>query len=343
MTGSKRSARQRHRQEPRRRLKVARPDELLAIIPYLVGFHPDESIVAVFIKSGRISLTARMDLPPESAADELAEQIDDLAKRQRADALALVAYGAASLSAHRLLIRLMDRLSKHKLTDVLYVGYGRWWSLTCAEDCCPPSGTPFDLASHPVSAAAVFAGLGTLANRQELAESISGPPDAELPRLQALAGSLLDSLERPEDHSSAARLMGSLVDSATSDPDVLDERTCVLLALLVSDVHIRDIAWALISPTNAEEHVRLWAGVVAHVPPTLAAPPLCLLGTAAWVCGSGALLNCCCARVAQVDPSYSMGRLLCEISARAVPPSLWQQIGEEMQAGLRAELASLAG
>ena len=57
-------------------LKVGQPDELLAIIPYLVGFHPDESIVAVFIKSGRIVLTARMDLPPESAADELAERID---------------------------------------------------------------------------------------------------------------------------------------------------------------------------------------------------------------------------------------------------------------------------
>ena len=78
----------------------------------------------------------------------------------------------------------MDRLGKHKLTDVLHVGHGRWWSLTCAEDCCPLSGTPFDLSSHPVSAAAVFAGLSTRANRQELAASISGPPEAELPRLR---------------------------------------------------------------------------------------------------------------------------------------------------------------
>jgi Domain of unknown function (DUF4192) len=164
-----------------------------------------------------------------------------------------------------------------------------------------------------------------------------------LSRLQALADSLLGELEHSEDHRPAARLMGSLIDSATSDPGVLDEGTCVLLALLVSEGHIRDLAWALLSPTNAEEHVRLWAGVVAHVPPTLAAAPLCLLGMAAWVYGSGALLNCCCERVAQVDPSYSMGRLLWEISARAVPPSLWQQMGEQMQAGRRAEVTSLAG
>ena len=48
-------------------------------------------------------------------------------------------------------------------------------------------------------------------------------------------------------------------------------------------------------------------------------------------------------RLAQVDPSYSMGRLLCEISAKAVPPSLWQQMGEEMQARLLPELASPTG
>ena len=81
MTSSKKSARRkparrRRQQSPQARLKVRRPDELLAIIPYLVGFHPDESIVAVFIKSGRVLLTTRMDLPPESAGDELAEEID---------------------------------------------------------------------------------------------------------------------------------------------------------------------------------------------------------------------------------------------------------------------------
>jgi hypothetical protein len=43
-----------------------------------VGFHPEESIVAVFIRSGRVVLAARIDLPPESAADEVAAQIEYL-------------------------------------------------------------------------------------------------------------------------------------------------------------------------------------------------------------------------------------------------------------------------
>jgi hypothetical protein len=347
MTSSKKSARRktarRRRQQAQPRLRVRRPDGLLAIIPYLVGFHPDESVVAVFIKSGRVLLTARMDLPPESAGDELAERIDWLARKHAAQAVALVAYSADSLPAHRLLTRLMDQLGEHELTDVLYVGHGRWWSLTCGDECCPLNGTPFDPSSHPLSAAAVFAGLGARADRRELAASVSGPSQAELPRLQDLADALLAELEELDDPRAAVRLLSSIVEAAISEAAVPEERTCLLLGLLVTDVQIRDLAWALITSTNAEDHVRLWGGVVAQVPPTLAAAPLCLLGMAAWVSGAGALLNCCCERLAQVDPDYSLGRLLADISERAVPPSLWQQMGGEMQAELRAELGMLAG
>jgi hypothetical protein len=247
----------------------------------MIGFHPDESIVAVFVSSGQIRLMARTNLPPESVCDELAERIDALATLHEADALALVAYSASSLPTNRLLTRLMDRLGKHKLTDVLYVGHGRWWSLICGDECCPLTGTPFDLCSHPVSAEAVFAGLGARASRQELEASVSGPSQADLPRLEALADALRTELDPLEEPSAAVRLLGSIVGEARSEAGVLDERNCLLLGLLVTDILHRDLAWALISPADAEDHVRLWGSVVAQVPPGLAAAPLCLLGMAA--------------------------------------------------------------
>ncbi len=308
----------------------------------MIGFNPDESIVAVFVRSGRIVLMARMNFTAESASDELAERIDRLARQHKAQALALVAYSAASLLANQLLTRLMDRLGKHKLTDVLYVGHGRWWSLTCGEECCPLTGTPFDPSSHPMSAAAVFAGLGARAGRWELEASVSGPSPAERPRMEALADALLTELDQLDDPSVPIRLLASIA-KAGSEGGVLDERNCLLLGLLVTEIGLRDLAWALISPTTADDHIRLWGSVVAQVPPTLAAAPLCLLGMAAWLSGDGALLNCCGERLAQVAPEYSMGRLLAEVSDMALPPSLWQQMGGEMQAGLRAELGRPAG
>ena len=155
---------------------MRRPDELLAIIPYLIGFHPQESLVVVFVRSGRVILAGRLDLPADADGEKMADFIGALAKRERAEALALVAYSAAALPANRLLTRLMDHLTDHELTDVLYVGHGRWWSLTCADECCPLAGTPLDLTSHPLSASAVLAGLGTRASRHELEASVAGPP-----------------------------------------------------------------------------------------------------------------------------------------------------------------------
>src|SRR5215211_87146 len=334
--------RQRPQAEPRTTIKVRRPDDLLAIIPYLIRFHPEEDLVVVFVKSDQIRLTTRTDLPPESAADELAEWIDALAKREQVDALALVAYSAAPLAANRLLTRLMDRLSDHSLTDVLYVGHGRWWSLTCADECCPLAGTPYDLTAHPISAAAVFAGLGLHASRREIENSISGPPEGELPRLLDLAADLLAELTPFDSRAAAEELLVSVMDAAMADASDLDERSSLLLALLVTDVYVRDFAWARISRSNAEQHVRLWRSVVSRVPPELAAAPLCLLGMAAWIGGEGALVNCCWDRVSQIHPDYSMGRLLADISERGVPPSVWQEIRDDMQADLNAERALLA-
>jgi Domain of unknown function (DUF4192) len=324
------------------RIKIRRPDDLLAIVPYLVGFHPEESLVAVVVRSGRLRLTVRMDIPPESATNEIAERIDALARREKAETLALIAYSAASLPAHRLLTGLMDRLGDHKLTDVLYVGHSRWWSLTCGDDCCPLSGTPYDLSSHPMSASAVLAGMAARTSRTELEESVSGPPQADLPRLQALAETLVGELEQLDDLGEAAALSAAILDVAVLDPSTLTERICVLLGLLVRDVHIRDLAWALMSRANADDHVRLWGAVVARVPPMLAAAPLGLLGMAGWIAGAGALLNCCCERLSLAAPDYSMGKLLAEISDRALPPSLWDQIGGEVQAELQAEFGLLA-
>ena len=325
------------------RLKVRRPDDLLALIPYLIGFHPEESLVAVFVRSGRVILAGRLDLSPDADAEKLAEFIDALAKRERAEALALVAYGADSLSMNRLLTQLMDRLVGQELIHVLYVGHGRWWSLTCADDCCPLAGTPLDLTSHPLSATAVLAGLGTRTNRRELEESVNGPAQDELPRLDGMVETMLAEGAELAYPGDAARLLASMIDKVLADPNILDEDSSLLLGLLVRDVHLRDLAWALLTPTNADDHARLWSAVVAQVPPTLAAAPLCLLGMAAWVVGAGALLNCCCERLTRVDPDYSMGGVLAEISEQAIPPRRWEEIARDIQYELRAEFASLSG
>jgi hypothetical protein len=194
-----------------------------------------------------------------------------------------------------------------------------------------------------MTAAAVFAGLGVRANRRELEASVSGPPEAEQSRLLELAEDLLAELEPFDNHVAAGQLLISILDSAMADPSALEEMNCLLLSLLVNNIYVRDVAWARISHRNAEEHIRLWGSVVSRVPPELSAAPLCLLGMAAWVAGDGGLVNCCWERVSQIDPHYSMGKLLGDIGERGISPALWQELKAEMQAELDADLSALAG
>jgi hypothetical protein len=119
----------------------------------------------------------------------------------------------------------------------------------------------------------------------------------------------------------------------------LDEHGCAVLALLVADLRLRDLAWAMVDSEEAEQHVKVWLRVLDGVPPDLSAAPLALLGVAAWVAGDGAMLNCCVDRLQDRHPGYSMGRLLADLSERAVPPSLWRTWGPQLRAEAQAGIS----
>jgi hypothetical protein len=328
---------------PRPRIRARGPADLLALIPFQLGFHPVESAVTVFLRSGQVKMTARVDLPPPSAAAEFARQIRGLVRQHDVDELVLFAYSAQPDPARALLAGLVQALPARLVRDALYVDGSRWWSLTCDQTCCPAAGTPYDIASHPLAAEAVYAGMTARATRDELAALLDGPAEAEIARLDELAAQVLKELEHLARPRPAADYLVRMVRTGMADPNGLDDRTCAALAVLVTDLHLRDLAWAMISPDDAEDHVEVWLRVVNRVPPKLSAAPLALVGMAGWIGGHGALLNCCADRIRNRHPGYSMGRLLAQISDGAVSPSVWDTVGGHVQAELRRELDGLTG
>jgi hypothetical protein len=246
----------------------------------------------------------------------------------------LFAYSADPHPARALMAGLLRALPTRLIRDALYVDGSRWWSLTCDRSCCPAEGTPYDPSSSRLAAEAVYAGLPVRANRDELAAMLNGPPSGEVGRLVDLTAEVRKRLEQAGAWRTAERLEREVV-SAVANPDRLDDRSCAVLALLVSDLCLRDLAWALIGPADAAKHVEVWLRVVHRVPPELSAGPLALVGIAGWISGHGALLNCCADRLDELDPRYSMGRLLADISDGAVSPSIWPTLRPQILAELR--------
>ncbi|MEU4476595.1 DUF4192 domain-containing protein [Micromonospora sp. NPDC023966] len=177
----------------RPRLAVRSPADLVAAVPYLLGFHPADSVVVVAVRGRRVVFAARGDLPgPGTDPRPAARHLAGVVARQGTDAATVIGYGPATrvTGAVDAVGEALDEAGLLVL-DALRVTEGRWWSYLCAEPaCCPPEGTPYDAAASEVSAAAVFAGQVALPDRAALAAQVSplgGPVRVAMRRATARA------------------------------------------------------------------------------------------------------------------------------------------------------------
>ncbi|WFF07744.1 DUF4192 domain-containing protein [Micromonospora sp. WMMD1076] len=158
------------------RLSVRSPADMVAAVPYLLGFHPADSVVVVAVRGRHVVFAARGDLPaPGADPGPAARHLMQVVARQDADAATVVGYGPAA-RVTGVVDAIGDALTAAGLEvlDALRVTEGRWFSYLCVEpSCCPPEGTPYDPAASQVSAAAVFAGQVALPDRAALAAQVS--------------------------------------------------------------------------------------------------------------------------------------------------------------------------
>jgi hypothetical protein len=322
------------------RVRVRTPEDLLAIIPYLLGFHPRQSLVLLFFDQGRVAMTARLDLPgtagglPSMAL--VADQVAELAVHTYAEAIVFACYTDTEVLPADLDRLLDDR--RVPMLEALHVTPRRWRSLLCRDpSCCPPEGREYDLIGHPLAVEAVWAGLSAMPDRTSLADWVAGPPATDSDRLERLAAdALLDLAVLSE--PTRRRLMRHRVEQALAGPSELSDVDCAELAALCLDLAVRDVAWAMMSREAIDDHVDLWRRVVSRTADFLSAGPLGLLSVAAWISGNGALLNCGIERLETIKPQYGLLRILQDLSRRAVPPSAWEDIGRD----LRRELEQTA-
>src|SRR4029077_6445931 len=191
------------------------PAELLAIVPHLLGFVPQASLVVMGTAPprGRVKVTLRYDLPdPPGAgvAADIAAHAVGVVGSQRLKAMMAVAYGPEILvDSVAYALRDAARQAGIKLRDVLRVEDGRYWSYACGDEaCCPVAGTPFDPAASPAAAAMSDAGMPVLADRAAVAAQVA-------PLGGIAAASMRQATGRAERH--AAQLLGKRSEEHTSE------------------------------------------------------------------------------------------------------------------------------
>lgn len=313
-------------------LRVSEPGDILGVIPYLLGFHPTESLVATFVRDGQVQVTARIDLAATSDLEGLVDQLELVGAR--VDTRSVVLVGYSDDPDVRGEMRDLADLIPLDLLDVLAVSGDRWWSVGCDGPCCPAEGNPYDISAHPLAATAVLAGISATATRQQIAELAAGPGADDRERLDAMAADRSARLERLSQRRQRRR-MRQLVTKvlASGGPTEVE---AVELAVLARDVHVRDEAWALMTRERAAEHLELWRRVVSVAVFPYEAAPLGMLAMAGWLSGNGALLNRCIERLERIAPDYSLLQILTDISDNAVAPRYFDLIADDLRRAMGA-------
>jgi hypothetical protein len=338
-------------------VKVSSPAELISAVPYLLGFHPADSVTVVAFRGGKILFAGRHDLPPPGADEDEARgdaaHLALIVARQDAGGAVVIGYGEAARVAPAVL-RTAEALRRVgvEVIDALRVTGGRFWSYFCdADDGCPDDGWPCAGEHSAIAAAATYAGQVALPDRAALVGQIAAVTgderDAMVAATARAQARLADLLSRDMNEASFARLLRRAGRTAVRHAErryrsggrLLDDEVAWLGVVLV-DAKVRDYAW---ERTGEEEwRLALWTDVLRRVEPAYVPGPASLLSFAAWRVGLGSLARVAVERALAQEPEYRMALLLEEVLAFGVSPAMvegWPQMDRrDFDGAARAEV-----
>jgi Domain of unknown function (DUF4192) len=359
-------------------VRLSRPGELAAALPQLIGFRPQESVLAVSLhgggrrgsRTGRIGLTARVDLPPAAARRAAVANLVGAVLTDAPSAVLLaVVSEAADVGVPEVRTRTTERADPvaagapvpelpHRAVvreallgfseagvpvhEALLVRSGRWWSYDCSEDCCMPgAGTPLPGGTSVLAAATALAGQVVEEERAALGRRIApvgflaaaGMAQA-CDEVGAEMSARLDQVGSAAVAEESWRLLADAV--AEVGPGTvrsLPDRRAARLAWGLLDVAVRDRAMGLaLRPDPAAAEV-LWTELTRRVPVPLDAAPATLLAVTSWVQGNGAMANVALDRALTSRPDYRMAQLLRSALDACLPPA---QVRRLLSEGLGA-------
>lgn len=156
-------------------IRLRGPADILAALPYQLGYHPGNAVVVVALSNRAVGLVQRVDLPPVDHVSEAVAALLPALTREEADAVLLVGYESTAGESLPALDALADACTGLGLevVDRLVVRGERWFAPDCDGGCCPAEGTPMTQpADVPVVAEFVALEMAPVADRDALTRQL---------------------------------------------------------------------------------------------------------------------------------------------------------------------------
>jgi hypothetical protein len=322
--------------------------DIAAALPYLVGFHPHESVVLVALggpTGNRVGLTVRADLPARAASAAVATALARSVATDDPAGVVVAVVSEAPDDRGRLpggddLPGLPHRDVVHDavvalaaldipVRDTLLVRGGRWWSYDCTEACCAPgAGEPLTGGVSVLAAASAATGQVVARDRAVLEARIAPLDGPARAAMEEVTWRLVDGRARParQDPDAEARRSWDAVLRAVRrcrprSVGRLPDREVAGVLWALADVRVRDRALTLALGDDAAAAELLWTECTRRAPAPMDAAPATLLAVSAWLRGDGAMANVALQRALDSRPTYTLARLLADGLAACLPPA----------------------
>jgi hypothetical protein len=312
--------------------------DLITAVPFLIGFHPTNSLVLIAVKDGAIGLAMRIDLPSHIDSDE----IDLLAHhfiRDQAQAALLVAYMPQERSdGDSLLISLGAGLIRNgiEIQESLLISGGRYRSIICRDGmCCPAAGKALPaIEDSAIAAEHVVAGIPMpYGDISELIDSISADSQSLSKEwISDVSGYLVDE-DSPEIgplRRDGVEAMLLLLDEFRIGRGPTDQRLVARVIGRMSDVQVRDYAMGVHQEDNYDLFFAMWRELLRLSPVGSVAPIACIVAAMAYENGDGALAQRALDRAISDNASYPLAALLRRVFNAGWPPQSFAQMRSEL-------------
>ncbi len=309
-------------------IRVNSTADLLAVLPYLLGFHPVYSLCLVGLTGSRITWLTRHDLPQATDLDSFSDTLTHVLANKPTEAVLLVGYGSDQEVAPAMHAAL-ERLAAEgvMVAEAVRAEHGRYYSYLCDDEtCCPTEGTPYAADTSAAAASAVACGLTALPDRGALEETLKPSHGASREAMVEATAQAAEQIEqqmrRPGGPHSFVAEVRDLIRRALElyvNGERLSDADTARLTILLGVLRLRDEAWATIRPDVLNAQLTLWTDMTRRATVNTAACAS-LLAFAAWLDGNGALARIAVGRALESDAAYSMAHLIDQILVCGIPP-----------------------
>ncbi|SDP98499.1 DUF4192 domain-containing protein [Lentzea jiangxiensis] len=306
--------------------RISNIESLIASIPALLGFHPENSLVAVVVDaSDKVMMVARVDLPEEQHQMLLVHQFTEMISRKdRAVAAFLVVVSeepwTSELPHSEIIHAMLAGLDRADMAGVAY-----WVQATTAgASWCDYvdntiSGTIPDPASTVVAAEAVACGQPILSSRDQLVDTMALAQDTDLNRRAALIEQLETNWEWDEE--TGLRVVADALTTLVFEGKSLPDSRIAALAVVLQNLNVRDTCLTLaVGPIKAGAE-QLFRELACGSPASHRAEPAALAAVCAYMRGDGATAMIALDLAFACEPQHTLSQLLLHAFCHAVPPA----------------------